>query len=114
MKARTTEQGGVVIFCPACKEGHRVWVPSPETPANVPVWEWNSNKEKPTISPSILVQGTKLVRDVDGKWTGEWERDANGNTIPTVCHSFVRDGMIQYLGDCTHDLAGQTVPLQDF
>ncbi len=28
-----------------------------------------------------------------------------------VCHSFVTDGQIQFLGDCTHKLAGQTVPL---
>jgi hypothetical protein len=27
------------------------------------------------------------------------------------CHSFVVDGQIQFLGDCTHKLAGQTVPL---
>lgn len=28
-----------------------------------------------------------------------------------VCHSFVRAGRIEFLGDCTHALAGQTVPL---
>lgn len=31
-----------------------------------------------------------------------------------ICHSFVRDGLIQYLPDCTHHLAGQTVPLEPF
>ena len=30
-----------------------------------------------------------------------------------VCHSFVTDGRIQFLGDCTHDLAGHTVELPD-
>ena len=29
----------------------------------------------------------------------------------TVCHSFVSDGQWQFLGDCTHALAGQTVPV---
>jgi hypothetical protein len=29
------------------------------------------------------------------------------------CHSFVRGGMIEFLGDSTHDLAGQTVPVPD-
>ena len=29
-----------------------------------------------------------------------------------VCHSFVTDGNIQFLSDCTHSLAGQTVPLE--
>jgi hypothetical protein len=30
-----------------------------------------------------------------------------------VCHSFVTDGKIQFLGDCTHALAGQTVELPE-
>jgi hypothetical protein len=29
------------------------------------------------------------------------------------CHSFLVDGQIQFLGDCTHALAGQTVPLPE-
>jgi hypothetical protein len=31
--------------------------------------------------------------------------------IDKVCHSLIRDGQIQFLTDCTHELAGQTVPL---
>lgn len=31
-----------------------------------------------------------------------------------VCHSFVRAGKIEFLGDCTHALAGQTVALPDW
>ncbi len=30
---------------------------------------------------------------------------------PAVCHTFVTDGRIQFLGDCTHVMAGQTVDL---
>jgi hypothetical protein len=30
---------------------------------------------------------------------------------PAVCHSFVTDGRIQLLGDCTHSMASQTVDL---
>jgi len=29
------------------------------------------------------------------------------------CHSFVRDGRIEFLSDCTHALKGQTVDLPD-
>jgi hypothetical protein len=32
----------------------------------------------------------------------------------SVCHSFVTDGRIQFLGDCTHALAGQTVDLPEW
>lgn len=31
----------------------------------------------------------------------------------SCCHSFVENGMIRYLDDCTHSLVGQTVELPD-
>jgi hypothetical protein len=31
-----------------------------------------------------------------------------------VCHSFVRNGKIEYLSDCTHNLAGKTVDIPKF
>jgi hypothetical protein len=34
--------------------------------------------------------------------------------VPKICHSFITDGRIQFLGDCTHRLAGQTVPIPDW
>ena len=57
-------------------------------------WEFNGDMDKPTFSPSIL-----------SKWPGP------GSV--KICHSFVRDGKIQFLADCTHDLKGQTVDLPD-
>ena len=59
-----------------------------------PVWSWNGNKLKPTFSPSIL---TRL------RWGPEGKEICN--------HVFVRDGKIQYLGDCTHEYAGKTLEL---
>ena len=63
-------------------------------------WGFNGDLERPTFSPSVL-----------GRWT-EWQ----GDDVPPkqyVCHSFVRDGRIEFLPDCTHSLAGQTVDLPD-
>lgn len=37
----------------------------------------------------------------------------DGVRRPQVCHSYVTNGRIQYLGDCTHELAGQTVDLPE-
>jgi hypothetical protein len=51
--------------------------------------------DKPTFQPSILAR----VERTDGKIM--------------VCHSFVADGKIQFLGDCTHKLAGQTVDIPE-
>jgi len=53
--------------------------------------EFNMNLDRPTVSPS-LVQ----------------------NFVPgRMCHSFIKDGMIQYLSDCTHPLANQTIELPE-
>ena len=36
-----------------------------------------------------------------------------GKPLPSVCHSFVTDGRIQFLADSNHALAGQTVDLPE-
>jgi hypothetical protein len=43
------------------------------------------------------------------------ENDVTGKVTKTFrCHSLVTDGNIQFLDDCTHELKGKTVPLEDF
>ena len=59
-----------------------------------PAWNWNGDAVNPTFSPSIL---TRLP------WGQERQEIRN--------HVFVRNGMIQYLGDCTHEYAGKTIEL---
>lgn len=86
--------GEYLFLCPGCNDVHQVWteIPNDLTGAK---WKFNGDVNKPTISPSLLLRSG----------------NAKG---PTVCHSFIKDGMIQFLGDCTHDLAGQTVALPNF
>ncbi|KWV42145.1 ammonia monooxygenase [Rhizobium altiplani] len=108
-KLRSAQGGGILFWCPGCDGAHRVQVG--EGPG--PRWGYNSNPEAPTFSPSVLVTGHQLVME-NGRWTGEWVRDAAGKPVLSICHSFVVDGRIQFLGDCTHALAGQTVDLPDF
>jgi hypothetical protein len=95
-----TDQEGthksVMFFCPGCKLYHSVYFEKPDT-SDVPIWTWNGSLEKPTFQPSILVRWQFGVED---------RKDM-------VCHSFVTEGNIQFLSDCTHELAGQTVPLED-
>lgn len=74
-----------LFFCPGCLCGHYVRVAGPGA-----VWGWNQNKEKPTVTPSVLT------------------------TSSHTCHCFIKDGMIQFLGDCTHQLKDQTVPIPDW
>lgn len=82
---------GVHFFCPGCNSVHGV-VTNPRR------WTWNGDLVRLTFSPSILVT-------YDGRDAGE------DDAPPTRCHSFVTDGRIQFLSDCTHVLAGQTVDL---
>ena len=88
----------LLFECPGCGECHQV----PVKPGDGVRWEWNGSLDKPTFSPSLLVRGGPL-------------QDEHGLAIPGArsrcCHSFVRDGQIQFLNDCTHKLAGQTVDL---
>jgi hypothetical protein len=67
--------------------------------------------DSPTFTPSILVTGVaQLTKDEHAAYMrGEGLPPAR----PLRCHSFVTDGRIQFLGDCTHELAGQTVDLPD-
>lgn len=106
---RDAEGGRLHFWCPGCDEVHGVRV----APAPQP-WAWNGDAHRPTFSPSILVRYYRATPEGEAMMK-------RGDPLPPgmdrcpgkdeVCHSFVRDGQIQFLSDCTHKLAGQTVPL---
>lgn len=84
-------KGGRVRFmCPGCK-GYHVVDSS---------WSFNGDVDRPTLSPSVLVRGYL-----------ETEDHPHGG--PVLCHSFVRAGWIEFLGDSAHVLAGTTVELPE-
>lgn len=68
-----------------------------------PNWTWNGSVDLPTVKPSILTRGSTGKTDDDGKRT----------ITDHVCHSFVNDGKVQFLSDCTHEFAGMTMDLLD-
>ncbi len=111
---RQAEGGMLMFWRPGCDGAHQVRVRSADGPR--PSWEWNGDAERPTFSPSILVRGVEMTE----KGRADYEAWAAGgypahsgpfDSRPFVCHSFVTGGQIQFLADCTHALAGQTVPL---
>lgn len=63
-------------------------------PGKRPTWAFDGNLEAPTLTPSIL---TKF------NWLG----------TEYVCHSFLTAGVFTFLGDCTHELVGRSVPIPD-
>ncbi len=97
--AEDAEHPDLLFYCPGCCCGHGVWVET-ANPRSGARWTFNGSLEKPTFAPSIIV-------------TREFPL---GHGVPPKverCHSFVTDGQIQFLSDCTHDLAGKTVPLPE-
>lgn len=104
---RTLEGGGLMFWCPGCDGAHQVNVGDGPGPR----WGFNGDFDKPTFTPSVLVRGVDRLTDE------EHARVMAGEKIeprPIVCHSFVTGGRIQFLSDCTHALAGQTVHLKPF
>lgn len=75
------------FHCPGCAEYDSLSAPHVFDDS----WTYNGDGDKPTVNPSILV-------------TGHQGR---------LCHSFVREGRIEFLSDCTHSLAGKTVELPE-
>ena len=98
--------------CPGCQQTHVV----PIGEGDGPRWGYNGNDDAPTFTPSILVQSGHHAPGHKGGdcWCNFEARTGRKSGFACgVCHSFVNDGQIQFLGDCTHALAGQTVPLPD-
>lgn len=81
------EQTRYVFFCPGCQEYHWIRTRGPK-----PNWSFDGNLDCPTVSPSILCCKDDPARR---------------------CHSYVRAGRIEFLGDCGHRLAGQAVELPE-
>lgn len=92
------------IMCPACKYQHIFTTRNPEREKGGPQWGFNYDLDKPTFTPSMLLT------------TGSYA-DPNYVDDPMIpperCHSFVTDGKIQFLCDCTHELKNQTVDLPE-
>lgn len=105
---------GLRFHCPGCGSSHMARVGQPTGPN----WTWNGSLENPTFTPSILVRSGHHVPGHDGgqcycNWD-EKDKAEFPELKCTICHSFVTDGRIQFLTDCTHALAGQTVDLPEF
>lgn len=111
-KLRSLEGGCVAFSCPGCGNIHGI-------PVNKPGgWTWNGDAENPTFSPSLLVQSGHYAPGWQGNhcWCtyNAEHKDEPSDFVCYICHSFVTNGKIQFLGDCTHSLANQTVDIPDW
>lgn len=108
----------VEFHCPGCDEVHHVWVNGSEHP-NGSCWGFNNDFSQPTFSPSILIRSGHYAphfnKEKDSCWC-TYNREHPEEPVSFecgICHSFVNNGKIQFLTDCTHKLAGQTVDLPE-
>lgn len=71
-----------------------VWCPACNAPHSFDDrWKMSGTHEKPTFDGSMLVH------------------ESPGHPR---CHSFLRDGVWEFLGDCTHDKVGQSIEAPDW
>ena len=85
-----------LFHCPGCKMGHTfitVWgkaeaLERKKYGKGTPTWAFNGDLSKPSFAPSLLYPSQG-------------------------CHLFLKEGVIEFLSDCKHALAGQKVPLPD-
>jgi hypothetical protein len=96
---RGSEGKMVGWWCPGCEQLHAVKIEGPHA------WTWNGDVNSPTFTPSVLTTYRWSKSLEPGDDPGQWQDD--------ICHCFVTDGQIQFLGDCTHGLLGQAVPMPD-
>lgn len=86
----TGESPDYLFYCPGCKCDHGLWTSNKN--GNNVIWKFNGDLNKPTVTPSLLIKHGKNI----------------------VCHLFIKEGMLKYLHDCSHELAGETIEMEDY
>lgn len=86
-----------IHYCPGCKCDHGLSVGMKnEIGAS---WTFNGDVNQPSFNPSIHIK---------------WFDPAVSDKVTEVCHYFLREGIIQFLQDCTHALKGQWVTCPEY
>lgn len=90
-KVWESRDGMFCFDCPACGYGH-CWYTKDGPIVNgvMQNWTFNGDLDSPTIMPSLNVNAT------DPKHR---------------CHSWIKNGTIEFLSDCFHAMKGQTVEI---
>jgi hypothetical protein len=86
------------FWCPGCDEAHQIHY------AGEKAWGFNNDWDKPTFTPSYLTWADPNPKALPDP---QFQKYRDGFR----CHSYITNGQIAFLGDCTHALADQTVDL---
>lgn len=94
--------GGLRVFwCPGCNDRHVIDAR----------WTVTESNGVYTVSPSIVnTTGHYSTGHIPECWC-----KMPGAPFQCVrCHVFIRNNTIEYLGDCSHAMAGKTVPMEHY
>lgn len=105
-RLRSIEGGHFLFWCPGCEDVHVVGT----------TWGFNGDFNRPTATPSLLVTSGHFS---PGRAPGRacwctYNAEHPDDPAPFKCqrcHTYIANGEIQFLADCTHALAGHTVPI---
>ena len=87
MKSKRASDGTLLFYCPGCEMMHGI----------NDRWQISGEPDNLTVNPSVRTT---------------WQ--PSGTHLPTekiLCHMYIKDGQLIFLNDCTHKLAGKTVPM---
>ncbi len=101
---------GYSFWCPGCKGYHGMIVKGDSKKG--PVWGWNGSLDKPTFKPSLLVRSVSCPDNPEKNKDGSYVLESDGRIKVAKdirCHSYINDGKIQFLGDCSHDIKGHSL-----
>ena len=84
-RLRMVRPGILAMWCPGCHCAHQLDVHAVNHDGKV--IGWDGDHERPTVEPTLNFDG---------------------------CEFLLRAGVLYFLNNCRHALAGQTVPLPDF
>lgn len=79
----------LLFWCEGCKFFHSFLIKT-RSDYKGPIWKHDGNYENPTFTPSLVI-------------------DANG---PNRCHLTITNGIITYLEDSKHKLAGTNIEME--
>lgn len=93
------QYNALAFICPGClvmegRHGTGLHMLPVNSNVKTPSWTWDGDSLLPTLTPSILT-----------KWKGAG--------LEVVCHSFLTEGVFNFLSDCTHSLVGKKVEMVD-
>jgi len=112
IKLNLEPEGRASFQCPGCGQSHTLRTSGPDA------WQFNGSVVSPTLQPSILFTSGHYAQGWQGPkcWcTYKAEHPEETDAFSCLrCHSYITDGNIRFLDDCTHTLKGRTVEIPDW